>query len=58
MNIETILNILDDQKMSRLCLFYPMEKILSKDVYASWEACVFNHLLYMTKSVFQSLVGY
>ena len=56
MNIETILNILGDQKMSRLCLFYPMEKILSKDVYASWEAYVFNRLLYMT--VFQSLVGY
>ena len=58
MNIETTLNILGDQKMSRLCLFYPMEKILSKDVYASREACVFNRLLYMTKPVFQSLVGY
>ena len=32
MNIETMLDILGDQNMSRLCLFYPMEKILPKDV--------------------------
>ena len=52
-----MLDILGDQNMSRLCLFYPMEKILPKDVKASGEVFVFNCLLYMTKSMFQSLVG-
>ena len=58
MNIETILNVLGDQNVPRLCLFHSMEKILSKDVYTSGEAYVFNRLLYMAKSVFQSLVRY